>query len=53
MIMLKGIYTGDVRDIQSHQNPDDGDGDGSRNVGFFLYQPTQLIAREDFIDMEK
>jgi hypothetical protein len=33
----------------SHQNPDDGDRDGSRNVGFFL-QLTRLCAREDFID---
>jgi hypothetical protein len=30
----------------SHQNPDDGDGDGSRNVGFFQNQLTRLIAQE-------
>jgi hypothetical protein len=30
------VYTVDVRGIQSRQNRDDWDGDGSQNVNFLL-----------------
>jgi hypothetical protein len=37
------VYRGNAQGIQSHQNPDDGDRDDSRNVSFFL-QPTDTAV---------
>jgi hypothetical protein len=40
-----------VSSIQSHQNPDDGDRDGSRNVGLFL-QPIDAAVSEEILTVE-
>jgi hypothetical protein len=34
--------------IQSHQNPDDGDRDSSRNVGFFLHPIDAAVCPRRF-----
>jgi hypothetical protein len=44
VLMVPGqVYKGNARGIQSHHNPDDGDRDSSRNVGFYL-QPTDAAV---------
>jgi hypothetical protein len=42
------VYRGNTRGIQSHHNPDDGDRDSSRNVGFYLLTSDAVVCLRRF-----